>query len=179
MFGQVDEGVGVEVDARDGAGVVVDEDRDWGRRRQVLEVLDEGVWRVRGLVVRRRQHQGRVGAHFVCLLAELDGFSRRLRACAGDDWEVVEAGVVERLAGHFGYDLALFVAQVDGFAVRALGGDALQASLGQAHGVLRDGLGVEIFRVFVEEADGRDVDARFELPQSSLGAVHGAVHGEC
>ena len=175
MLGQLYDGVGREVEPRDGAGVVVDDDGDGrGVGDGGEELLDGlGIGREQRRVVGRRQDQRVVAARLEGLAAVLDGLTRRLGAAADDDGEVCVAGVAEGLARRRGHGLALGVRQVYGLAVGTLGGEAGDAGPGEAYGVAGGGLEVKVLGHGIEEADGRHVDAGHERPRHVLGLVDG------
>ncbi len=183
MRGQAHDDVGREVHAVDRAGKVVDDERDRAGVGHRGEVGQDGLagGGEQGRVVGGRQDQGVVAAGFIGLAAELDGFACALSAAPRDDGHVGEARGVEGLAGGGGDELALGVGEVDGFAVGALGGEAGDAGAGEAHRVVRDGLGVDVLRARLKEAHGRDVDAGDERAVDVLevggGRAVGAAEG--
>lgn len=120
VFGEGIDSVGVQVEAGNGAGVVVDEDGEGGGGGDVGEEVVEGGGREEGLVVGGREHDAVVAAAEEGLVAELDGLASRLGAAADDYGERVVAGVVEGFACDAGYELSFVVGQVDGLAVGAL-----------------------------------------------------------
>ena len=95
---ELDDDVGGEVHARDGAGVVVDDERDGGLVGDAVEELEHagGRGREEGRVVRGREDQGVVSAGCVGLTAVLDGLADGLGSAAYEDGEVGEAGSCER-----------------------------------------------------------------------------------
>ena len=90
-------------------------------------------------VVARRQHERIVPARLPGVVAQRDGFTRRLGAAADDQWQGAEAGVGEGLAGGAGDEGAFRGGEVDGFAVGALGCEAGDAGAGEPDGVAGDG----------------------------------------
>ena len=172
MGGEGDDGVGVEVGARHGGGVIVDEERQGRGGGDVEEELVQGRGREEGLVVGGRQHEGVVAARDGGVVAERDRLPRRLGAATDDDGHSAEAGVVERLPRHTRDGLALARREVHGFAVGALRGEACDAGAGEPDRVRGDGRPVELFRAGGEEAQRGDVDAGPEGPVRLLLRLH-------
>lgn len=117
MFGEVVDSFRVEVDAGDGAGVVVDQDGDGGGAGDVVEEVVEGGGGEERLVVGGREQESVVAAGKEGFVAEVNGFAGGLGAAADDDGEGVVARVVQCFACGCGHELPLVVGEVYGLAI--------------------------------------------------------------
>lgn len=118
----------------------------------------DGVGRHGGGPGRGREHERPFRAGLLGLDAEPHGLARRLRARAGHDVHVTEAGVVERFACVADRERALVVRQVLRLAVAALDEDAGHAAAREAQDVGRDGGQIQLV-IRREEQDTGNVDA--------------------
>ena len=164
MLSEQDEIVGGEIRPSDGSRVIVDEDRDGRSGGDVGEELQQIRAREQRLVVARRQHKRIVAPGIERIMAERNGLACGLRAAAHDQRHGAEAGAREGAARGAGDEDAFAGAEVDGFAVGALGREAGDAGAGEPDGVADDGGQVEVFGGGVEETEGWDVDAWVQGP---------------
>lgn len=119
-----------EVQPRARPRVVVDDERDRARVRDVVEVRGDLGCVEEPAVVRRRQHDGRVGACCRCVPAQLDALSGRLGAASRDHGHQVVVCLVESSPRRLDDLDALLPAQVDCLAIGAVDYEASYSGLG-------------------------------------------------
>ena len=158
MLGDGEDGVRGEIEARTGAGVIVNQDGDGAGICNVVEVLRDLGGVEEAPIIRWGEDDNMTCAGRRGVPTQLDAFSGGLRTTSRDDGHEVVVRLVEGRPGRLDDPVALLPAQVHGLTIGALHHDAGDPGLGQLDSVALGCLEVD-FIVLLEERYRGHVDA--------------------
>jgi hypothetical protein len=180
MLGDLNQQVGIHIDARHSPGIIIQDDREGTAVRDIHKVLVNGIFVHQATEIRGREQEHVFSSGRLGFFDQVDGSTDRAFCGTDDDGNLCEAGRVERFAGGSRHGGFLCWGEVHGFAVGTHGDEADKPGFGEAYRVSFDGRDVEVFGFGVEEGHCWGVDAGNEGPACARVTVGGnAIDAVC